>query len=486
MAELSKLQHSRQPWAPKPADKVVRRPRAGLMRPVQIELTTSRSRSFPLNPSLILIYAFAALVGLGTLLLVLPMSHHGEGFTPFVEALFTATSAATVTGLVVVDTPTYWTTSGQLVIVMLMFAGGLGIMTIAASLLILAGQRVSLAQRLVMRETIGTSALTDITRVTVRILLWAVGIQAVGFVVLSVRFFSLDYSRGDAVWHALFQAVSGFNNAGFTSIPNSENLSALGTDKVVLGTIAVLVVLGSLSYWVIRDVVRNRRFSSLTLNTKLVLVFTGVLVLAGATVFYVSEFNNNGTIGNLSLVDQLTSSLFHSINRTSGFSTVDFGQTTEQTNLFFTSLMFIGGASASVAGGIKVNTFALIVIAVAASLRGGVGVSAFGRRVPNIQIQWALVLVVVSFLGASLLAFVLAFIESDYPFLDLLFEAVSALGTVGFSTGLTGDLSAASQVLLAVAMFIGRIGPPLVIVGALSRGDEGSPIRYPTERVLMG
>ncbi len=455
------------------------------MRPVQIELTTRRVRSFALNPTLVLVYSFAALVGIGTVLLSLPMAKDGVGFTGFIEALFTATSAATVTGLVVLDTPTYWSTSGQFVIIMLMFTGGLGIMTIASSLLIIAGQRVSLAQRLVLRETIGTSAFTDITRITVRILLWAVAIQVVGFVVLSARF-SLDYSRGDALWHALFQAVSGFNNAGFTSIPDSENLSAFATDKVVVGTIAVLMVLGTLSYWVIQDVVRSRRFSSLTLNTKLVLVFTGVLVLAGAIVFYVAEFNNRETIGDLPLVDQLISSVFHSISRTAGFSTVDFGETADQTNVFFTSLMFIGGASASVAGGIKVNTFALIVIAVAASLRGGVGVSAFGRRVPNLQIQWALVLAVVSFLGASLLALVLAFIESDYPFLDLLFEAVSAFGTVGLSTGLTADLSTASHVLLVVAMFVGRVVPPMIIVLALSRSDEGAPVGYPTERVLMG
>ena len=469
---------------PKPADRVVRRPRTDQISPVHIRLAPRRVRSVPRTPPLVLVYAFAVLVFLGTLFLVLPFSHVGEGFAPLLDALFTATSAATVTGLVTQETSSYWTIYGQLVILVLMFAGGLGVMTIVGSMFVIAGQRVPLTQRLVMRETIGTASFTDITRVIMRIVLWAVAIQAIGFVVLFARF-AFVYSPGDAVWHALFQAVSGFNAAGFVSVPDSENLSAFRTDKWVVGTIAVLVVLGSLSYMVISDVLRRRRFSTLALNTKLVVVFTVGLLLAGGVVFFALESGPESTIGELSLLDRVVTSAFHSVSRTSGFSTIDFDQTTDQTNVFYAALMFIGGASASVAGGIKVTTFALIVISTLATLRGRTNISAFNRTIPRVQVQWAYVIAIVSLFGVALVALTLTFTESEYPFVDLLFEAVSAFGTVGLSTGLTGDLSTPSQLLLVVAMFVGRVAPPMVIVVALSRQDEEDRVRYAKEGVTI-
>ena len=464
---------------------MVRRPRRDQLRPVHIELTPPREPSAILNPPLILIYAFVALIGLGTLLLLLPFSHHGDGFAPFVDALFTATSAATVTGLVTQDTGTYWTVPGQAVIIALMFMGGLGIMTIASTLFVLAGQRISLTQRLVMRETVGTAALTDIARVTVRIVLWAVAIQVVGFLILSMRF-AFIYPPWEAVWHGLFQGVSGFNNAGFVSFPQAQSLLEFRHDRIVIGTISVLILLGSLSYWVIDDVVKRRRFSKLTLNTKLVLVFTTILLIVGAIGFYLSELGNEKTFGNLSATEQVIDSAFHSVNRTAGFSTGGFGKTREETNLFFTALMFIGGASASVAGGIKVNTFALVVLAILASVQGRQRTTAFGRRVPQVQVQWALVVMSLGFVGTSVAALLLAFIETEFSFLDLLFEAVSAFGTVGFSTGITGDLSTPSHILLVVTMFIGRVVPPMAIVIALSRPDQPDAYRYTKEGVLMG
>ena len=275
-------------WKPKPADVVVRRPRRDLLRPVHIQLTPAREPSTVLNPSLILIYAFAALIAIGTLLLSLPFAHYGDGFAPFIDALFTATSAATVTGLIVQDTGTYWTLGGQAVILLLMFIGGLGIMTIASALFILAGQRISLTQRLVIRETVGTATLTDITAITVRIVLWAVAIQLVGFLVLAVRF-AFIYEPWEAVWHGLFQGVSGFNNAGFVSFPDANSLLEFRSDRIVTGVIAILILVGGLSYWVIDDVIHLRGFTRLTLNSKLVLVFTAGLLVVGTVGYYLGE-----------------------------------------------------------------------------------------------------------------------------------------------------------------------------------------------------
>ena len=479
--------NTQEPWSPRPADKVVRHPRMERMLPVRIELPTERAarrlRSQLARPSLVLVWTFGLLIGLGTALLSMPFSHHGDTLL-FVDALFTATSAATVTGLVTVETASYWTLQGQMVILGLMFVGGLGIMTIATALFVIAGQRISLSQRLVMRETIGTTVFTNITSITVRIVIWAVVVQLIGFIALLARFLFL-YPPSEALWHSVFQAVSGFNNAGFTSIPDSASLSAFREDPGIIGTVAVLILLGSISYWVMADIVRRKHFSSLTLNSKLVLVFTVGLVLVGALVFYVFESRNDEMLRGAPILDRLATSVFQSINRTSGFSTIDFGEATDETSAFYTVLMYIGGASASVAGGIKVNSFALIVIAIAASVRGSSDATAFGRRVPLIQVQWAFALAFLSFMGASMLTFALAFTESGHGFLDLLFEAVSAFGTVGFSTGLTGDLSIQGKLLLIAGMFVGRVVPPMVITVALSGSDNLGFYSYAREDVLV-
>ncbi len=457
------------------------------MLPVRIELPTERVarrlRSHLTRPSLVLIWTFGLLIGVGTALLSMPFSHYGDSLL-FLDALFTATSAATVTGLVTVETATYWTLQGQMVILALMFVGGLGIMTIATALFVIAGQRVSLSQRLVMRETIGTAVFANITSITVRIVIWAVAVQVVGFVVLLARFLFL-YPPGEAFWHSVFQAVSGFNNAGFTSIPGSASLSAFREDPGIIGPVAVLILLGSASYWVVADIVGRWRFSALTLNSKLVIVSTAGLLLVGALVFHVFESRNAEMLRNASMLDRVITSAFQSINRTSGFSTIDFGKANDETTAFYTVLMYIGGASASVAGGIKVNSFALIVIAIAASVRGSSDATAFGRRVPLNQVQWAFALAFLSFMGASMLTFALTFTESGPGFLDLLFEAVSAFGTVGFSTGPTADLSIPGKLLLVAGMFVGRVVPPMVITLALSGSDNGRLYNYARENVLV-
>lgn len=454
------------------------------MNPIHIELPNQRAKSPAMDPKLLVIYAFGLLIGLGTVMLTLPFSHHGTGFVPIVDALFTATSAATVTGLVTVETSTFWSLPGQLTILVMMFMGGLGIMTIATAFLVFARQRISLSQRLVMRETIGTDIFTDITTITVRIVTWAVALQLAGFIILLLRFLFL-YPPQEAIWHALFQAVSGFNNAGFTSIKESQSLSAFRSDGFVLGTLAILIILGSLSYWVIADIVNKQKLSRLTLNSKLVLVTTGALLIIGAAFFYLSESRNDAILEDASHVDRVLASVFHSVNRTSGFTTIDFGRTTDQTNFFYTALMFIGGASASVAGGIKVNTFALIIISIVAALKGSQDTTAFQRRIPPHQIQWAFTMVIIALVGISALAVSLSFIEHGYPFLDLLFEAVSAIGTVGFSTGITGDLSAMGKILLTIGMFIGRVGPPMIIIAALSGQEEKSRYHYANETILV-
>ena len=472
-------------WRPKPGDKVVRHPRQEELSPVSLTVTARKVPSRALASPMILIYAFAGLIALGTMLLLLPFTHHGGGFTPFITALFTATSAVTVTGLVVENTTTYWTRTGHVFILAMMFVGGLGFMTFATFLLILIGQRVTLAQRLLVRESLGVNQLGGLVRLTVAIVTVAVVIQLLGFVALFIRF-SFLYSPAEAVWQAVFHAVSGFNNAGFVALREPGGLAGFQGDEALLGIMLLLIILGGISYWVMVDVVRVRRFSLFTLTTKLVLIMTAVLLLIGTVVFLASEYRNPDTLGNLPLWERVITSLFESASgRTAGFSTVDFGATEQHTNFFFTGLMFIGGASGSVAGGIKINTLAVVLVAVLSTLRGRARATAFGREIPDSQVRRAMVIGALATAFVFVVATTLTFSESEFDFIDLFFQTVSAFGTVGLSTGLTPDLSSIGHLILIITMFVGRLGP-LALVLAMAQSAEGDNYRYAQERVTMG
>ena len=475
----------RETWRPKPGDRVVRHPRREEMSPVRLTVTTRKMPPRVLASPLILIYSFGGLISLGTLLLLLPLSHRDDGITPFTTAFFTATSAVTVTGLVIHETATYWTRAGQVFILGLMFVGGLGFMTSATFLLVVIGQRVTLSHRILVSESLGISQLGGLVRLTVGIVLVAVTIQLIGFAGLFIRF-SFLYPLPEAAWQAAFHAVSGFNNAGFVALQEPGGLARFQGDEAVLGVIALLAVLGGLSYWVMVDIVRFRRFTLFSLNTKLVLVTTGALLLLGTAGFMAFEYQNPATLAAMSFKDKLVASLFESVSgRTAGFTTIDFGAAEHHTSFFFTSLMFIGGASASVAGGIKVNTLAVMLVAVYATLRGRAQVSAFGREIPRSQVRRAMVIGAVSIAFVFLAVLTLMFTEARADPLGLLFETVSAFGTVGLSAGLTQTISSWGYYILIITMFVGRLGP-LSIGLAMARRREGDMYRYAQERVTIG
>ncbi len=483
--ERRESQHTQQAWEPKPGDRVVRRPRQDEIGPVVVRAPVRKVPTRVLASPLLIIYAFVGFIVVGTLLLMLPFTQHSGEVTPFSVAIFTATSAVTVTGLVVQDTASYWTRGGQAIILGLMFVGGLGFMTIGTFLLILIGQRVTLTQRLLVRESLGVNQLGGLVQLTVAIVLVAVVIQTVGFLVLLARFLSI-YSFGEAAWQAVFHAVSGFNNAGFVAFTEKGGLGEFQGDWAVLGAMGLLILLGAISYWVMFDVVRYRRFSLFTLTTKLVLTFTGLLIVLGALAFLAFEYNNSDTIGPMSLGDKLMTAVFESVSgRTAGFTTVGFEATRQQTNFFFTSLMFVGGASGSVAGGIKVNTFAIMLIAVLSTIRGRSHTSAFGREIPQTLLLRVLVIGAVSTAFVFLVALTLTFSEVGVDFIDLFFESVSAFGTVGLSAGLTSDLSYWGHAILIITMFIGRLGP-LTIGLAMARRTERGLYRFAQEQVTIG
>jgi trk system potassium uptake protein len=482
------------PWQPRPGDVVVRRPRQSEIGPVRINVAR---RSVPVRgpaSPMLVVYGFLVLTAIGTLLLSLPISREEDGFAPLLTAMFSATSAITVTGLVVVDTASYWTTFGHVVLLVLAFIGGLGFMTAAAFLLIIVGQRIGMQSQLAIREGLGVRQLGGLTSLIRRIVVLSVSIQLIGSTLLFLRFYVFGslwdgISLGEALWQSAFLGVSAFNNAGLVILPGEHvpgaSLEAFRSDSWVLGIVASLIILGALGYLAIFEVITIKSIRRYSLETKIVLIGSISLLILGTGLLYGLERNNEDTIGDLSTMNQIGDSFFNAtIARTAGFSIDDFGEHEDPTNIVFESLMFIGGASASTAGGIKLNTFALIIIATVATVRGRRNLSAFNRDIPQELGQRALVIGALATLSVGTFLILLTMVQ-DQPLADLQLEIFSAIGTVGVSTGVTPLLGDWGKIIVASAMFVGRFGP--LTLALLMAGRE-TPVgyRYATERIRIG
>ena len=427
-------------------------------------------------------------------MLTLPIAQNGSEFTELETAFFTSVSAVTVTGHTVVETSTYWSTFGQAIIFVLMLVGGLGFMVISTFILLLIGQRSTLQERLLtrdlMRDTVGVGQMGGLRHIG-RMVVGAVFLlYAVGAVVI---FFQIDALDGmgtlRSIWHALFLSVSSFNNAGFNiipEVPGGSSVARFFSDPSLLITMTVLMVLGGLGWVLVVDVSRKRRISRFSLETKLVLVTSILLWVLGAGVLLLAEFNNSATMGSFSWVDKVMGAIFSSVSgRTAGFSIMDFGEVKDVTKSTFSGLMFIGGAAGSVAGGIKVATFAVLMAAVISSLKGRPRAEAFGREIHQSQLHRALTVAVLGFAFILVSATVLTTLEPDIPFLDIIFDTVSAFGTTGASTGIIADSEVASKILFMTLMYVGRLGP-VALALALATEDGTEVYRFAQENVKIG
>ena len=481
-------------WHRRLGDRVVRRPRLREHEPVRLKAPGRRRRLvLPASTSVLLslTIGFAALISIGTALLALPVASVPDGGAPFITALFTATSAVCVTGLVVVDSATYWSAFGQSVLLALMFLGGLGIMSAGVVALVALGRRITLSERVVLRETVGANSLGEVTRIGRNVALFAIGLQLVGFLVIFLRFLWV-FPLGEAARQGLFLTVSAFNNAGFNILPGSASLAGHQRDAFLLAVVAGLIVLGSISLPVVRDVALRRRRSRWSLDTQLVVLGTLGLWLFGGLMMLLFELRNPDTLGGLPVFDQVTNAGFQAIaSRTAGFSTIDFGATRPGTDFLFMLLMFVGGAAGSTAGGIKVNTMMVLLVASIASIRGRSRPEAFRRELPYAQVARAAAVVLLAMLALLAIVIALGVTELNniergrFGFLDLLFEAVSAFGTVGLSRGITSALTDPGQVIVALAMYVGRLGPLTIALGLALR-ERRAIYRYAQERVRIG
>ena len=436
------------------------------------------------HPGRALVGAFLAAGTVGTLLLMLPVSRAGEGRAPLVTALFTATSAVCVTGLTTVDTATYWSLTGQVVILALIQVGGFGIMTMASLIALFLSRRLGVRTRLTAATETRTVGLGDLRRVLRGVFLITVVEESAVATVLTLRFrATYDDTWGTATWHGVFHAVSAFNNAGFALF--SDNLMGFLADGFVLVPISVAVIIGGLGFPVLVEVLRTRGARPWSVHTRLTLAVTAALLLGGTVFFAMTEWNNTKTIGSLGAPQKLLSAWFGAVQpRTAGFNAWDYGSVTDETLVGTLMLMIIGGGSAGTAGGLKVTTFIVLVLVVIAEVRGDDDVIAFDRRIDHRIVRQA---TTVALLGITAVAFGTIALSAltNMPLRDTLFETTSAFATVGLSTGVTGRLDGSAQVVLVILMFIGRLGP-VTLVSALALRERHRRYRFPEGAPLIG
>lgn len=437
------------------------------------------------HPARIIPLAFLVAIAIGTALLMLPAARAGQGGASFVEALFTATSAVCVTGLTVVDTATYWSGFGQGVILLLFQLGGLGIMAGATLIGLLVSRRLGLSTHLLAKvetRSLGVGEVMPILRLVLAVtIVVELAVAAILYARLHV---GLGLPAGEAAWHAVFQAVSAFNNAGFSTWPDS--LTRFALDPAVLVPIAAAVIVGGLGFPVLHELRRQPlRPARWSVHAKLTLVGTATLLVLGTLLIAVHEWRNPATLGGLDGAGKLLGAFFHStMTRSGGFNTMEVSAMAEESVLVQYLLMFIGGGSAGTAGGIRVTTFFLLGAVVWAEIRGEPDSVVFRRRIcPQVQRQaLAVVLMAVAMIGTGTLAILWL---SDAPLQWALFEVVSAFATVGLSSGLSAELSGAGQCVLVALMYVGRVGT-ITVVAALALRHRQRSYRYPEERPLVG
>lgn len=435
-------------------------------------------------PFALLVYGFAGIIALGALLLWLPVSSKSGEFTSFLNALFTSTSAVCVTGLAVVDTGTYWSSFGQGVILVLIQIGGLGFMTGATLLLLAFGRRIGLKQKLLIGDSLGVEKLGGLMPLVIGIAVFTLVVESFGAVIFYARF-SSQSPPSTAAWQSIFHAVSAFNNCGLDIFGNFRSLTDYQGDPLVLLTTAALIILGGISFIVVIDVFGARRFNRLSLDGKIVLTTTIALLALGTIVILVTEFNNEATLGPMSWPQKVLDAFFQSVTpRTAGFNVIAIGSMAVYSLFFTIMLMFVGGASGSTAGGVKVNTFGMLLATVWSTIRGKEHPGAFGREFRPQQIHRALTVSMLSLGLVGIVTLVLTITEKT-DFIKVLFETVSAFGTVGLSTGITPSLSLAGKVIITITMFAGRLGP-LTLALSLVQSQQPSAYRYPQGDVRIG
>ncbi len=429
---------------------------------------------------------YAIMILVGTVLLMMPFATlNGEG-AAFTDALFTATSASCVTGLVPVDTGTYWSFLGQVIIIALIQIGGLGFITIATLFLMLLRKRVGLREKELMIESINSSNIGGILRLTKKIVIGTLIFEGIGAIILTIRF-AQDFPFGRALWFGVFHSISSFCNAGFDLLGVIEPYSSLmhySSDLIVTGTVMLLIVIGGIGFLVWEDIYKNGFYvKKYSFHTKLVLITTAILIFGGAALIFI--FERNYSHAGMTLGEQVLSALFGSVSaRTAGMNVADTGVLSSAGKLVNIFLFFIGGSSGSTAGGIKTTTFAVLILHAVSSMKGNAHTEALGRRISDDAVKKAVTVALTNLSLALVGTFIIAAMQ-PLDLGDVLFEAFSAIGTVGMTTGITRELTTVSRYVIIFLMYLGRVGS-ISFAAALIRKKAPPSISAPTEEIIIG
>lgn len=434
----------------------------------------------------IIAMGFLLMITIGTVLLMLPIASKGGKGISFVDALFTATSAGCVTGLVVVDTYSHWSLFGQLVILGLIQIGGLGFVTIGVYLAVILKKKIGLAQREAVKESVSSIHSSGTVRMTKQIIKGTLLIEGTAALLFSFRFIPLLGWR-EGIYYSIFHAISGFCNAGFDLMGRWEPYSSLclfQSDVLINGGVMALIVIGGLGFFVWEDILCHKwQFKKYALHTKMVVTITGLLIVGGAGLFYLLE--QNTVLLGLSEEEKILASLFAAVTpRTAGFNTVDIAAMSPAGKLLTAVLMFIGGSPGSTAGGVKTTTVAVMFLSALAMIRSSHGTNIFGRRLEEEAVRKAATVCFIN-LFLALTAILLLLAIQPLEFMDVLLEVFSAIGTVGMSTGVTRQLNTLSKVIIIILMYCGRLGS-LSFILVFAQKKKVPPILNPKEKILVG
>ena len=444
------------------------------------QFRNKQNNTVNLSPPSLLALGFLSFIILGTFLLKLPFANHGD--LSWFNALFTATSAVTITGLSVVNVGETYTVFGKVIIMMLIQCGGLGFMTFAILAALSLSPKIGLKQQVMAQDTIGQTSLSKVSFTIKGVLLYSLFFEAIGTVILTIAWME-DYDFAKAFFYAAFYSVSAFNNGGFSLFPNS--LMSFHDKYFITFTISMLYIIGGIGFVVLMDIKRAKRWKKLSANSKLIISTITGLNLVAFILLWAIEANNPLTLAPMSMGDQALNAWFHAtVPRSSGFNSLELSHMSDASTLVTMILMFIGGGSLSTAGGIKVGTFIIVVLSVITFLRRSEELRIFNHSVAKATSFKALAVVSITAILIFMGLFSLLLLEPNHHFLDLLFEAVSAACTVGLSRGITGELQPASLFILMLLMFAGRLGP--LTLAYLIATPKKSRIKHPQTDIQIG
>lgn len=437
------------------------------------------------RPGMVIMLAFAAAIAVGTALLSLPLATESGERAPFIDALFTATSAICVTGLVTVSTGEFWSSFGEVVLMVLFQAGGLGIMTLATLVAVIFFRRMGLATRMAVQVESKSISAADIRGILKRIFLFSIAVESVVALALGIRFKTgHGYGWGESAYYGAFHAIAAFNSAGFALF--NDSFTSFVHDPLILMPLALAVLIGGTGFPVVFELVRSWRHPrSWSLLTRVTVALTVSLLMMATIAFFIVEIGNERTLGQVAPPQAIVVAFFTAVMpRSGGLNAIDIAAMTPESNFLTDLLMFIGGGSAGTAGGIKVTTLGILAYVVFAELKGRTDVVIGRRRIATDVQRQALVIVVFSASVVGAFTFLLMAI-TPFGFERVLFEVISAFGTVGLSMGITPELSTTAKAIIVGLMFVGRIGP-LTLASALAARERRALTRVPEERIIIG